>query len=67
MVPGHANERNATVNDDGREEALERLAHDDPCGMAMFGSPFVMDDDGRPPYVDPEAWMNSHLNGKPRK
>ena len=49
------------------QEALERLASEDGVGMAMFGEPYVMDDDGRPPYVDSEAWMSSHLHGKPLK
>jgi hypothetical protein len=46
---------------------LERLASEDGVGMAMFGSPFVMDDDGRPPYVDPEEWIENRLPGKPLK
>ena len=55
------------MNDDDREEALERLAHDDPCGLAMFGEVFEMDDDGRPPYVDADEWIENHLHGKPAK
>lgn len=50
---------------DREQEALERLTSEDGVGMAMFGEPFAMDDDGRPPYVDSEAWMQSHLHGKP--
>jgi hypothetical protein len=52
---------------DREQEALERLASEDPVGMVMFGEAYVMDDDGQPPVVDPDAWLDSHLHGKPLK
>jgi hypothetical protein len=52
---------------DEHQAALERIAHEDPCGAAMFGEPYVMDDDGAPPFVDPDEWIDSHLPGKPLK
>lgn len=44
---------------------MGRLAHEDPCGVVMFGTAYV-DDDGQPQYGDPAAWLDNR-SGKPLK